>query len=129
MASNFVNQAGVSKLQYRFKHISELTEKETVKELKEIGEDLKAESQDVVPYREGDLRNSAYVNQFWEDGNPYVEVGYRAEYSIAVHENLDPNVEWTTEGTGPKFLERPYAANKTRYAERLKDAGRRALRG
>lgn len=127
MAKTFVNQAGVNKLQHRFTLVSKLTEKETIKELEDIGHDLKRKSQDVVPYREGDLEASAYVNRFWENGNPYVEVGYRAPYALRLHEELFDN--YTTPGTGPKFLERPYLANKGRYAEQLKSAGRRALNG
>ncbi len=134
MTSSFVDRGGVTRLARRFRGIATLTEKETVKTLEDIGEDLKRKSQAVVPYDEGDLHDSAYVNRSSENGNPYVEVGYRAPYALYVHEQIHgsyqgPPVNYTTPGTGGKYLENPYLQERGRYAEMLKDAGRRPIRG
>ncbi|QIN79599.1 hypothetical protein GBA65_14920 [Rubrobacter marinus] len=58
------------------------------------------------------------------------EVGYRDEedYFRIVHENLDPDVDWQKPGSGPKFLETPFAENRDRYAKNIKGAARKAAR-
>lgn len=132
MASNFVNRAGVSKLQYRFKHISELTEKETVKELKNIAEDLLNDSLDIVPYDEGDLYGAGYISPVSRGPTgPEIEVGYRADGQNSIEKILVQHEDLSLSHPGgkrAKFLSTPYLSNKARYAEQLKDAGRRALR-
>jgi hypothetical protein len=41
-----------------------------------------------------------------------LRLGSNVEYAAAVHENLDPNVQWSARGTGPKFIERPLQENR-----------------
>ena len=74
-----------------------------------VGEDLAVESARVCPVDETTLVSSQY-DVLVDDGMG-VEVGYEgdaAEYMWAVHENLDPNVDWIKSGSGPKYLEAPY---------------------
>lgn len=42
-------------------------------------------------------------------------------YAIYVHENLDPNIKYTTPGTGPKFLERTLQESASDMGRRLAD--------
>lgn len=88
--------------------------------------DVFTESQNRVPVDEGHLMESGYVGEpIVENGVVSVEMGYRAEYAIYVHEGVEgqrppsPNWSWTQKvargeeieftkpGTGTKFLEGP----------------------
>lgn len=61
-----------------------------------------------TPVEFGFLRNSATTPPPRRTARGIVgEIGFTARYAIWVHENVDPDVEWTAPGTGPKFLERP----------------------
>ena len=55
------------------------------------------------------LRDSCYTNTYKTPFGPVGEIGFTAEYAIFVHEmGVDPPkpINWTTPGTGNKFLER-----------------------
>lgn len=95
----------------------------------EAGEDLLGRSLDVAPKEIGDLRGSGNSRPYSTPRGPAVIVGYDSEYAEAVHEKLDKAVNWSTPGTGPKYLERPYLENKERYKKHIKDAARKGLHG
>lgn len=42
-------------------------------------------------------------------------VGSNTEYAAAVHERLDPTVNWSARGTGPKFIETPLRENRDQW--------------
>lgn len=95
----------------------------------EVGEDLLGRSLDVTPKESGDLRRSGNSRPYDEPGGPGVSVGYDAEYALAVHEMLSDEVDWSTPGTGPKYLEGPFLQEKARYAKHIKDSVRKGLQG
>ncbi len=127
MAKSFVDSGGVTKLRHKFSEISRLTETETTTTLEDIGRDLLTKSRAVTPKDTGDLRASGYYDITRGQEGPALEVGYTKEYAIYQHENLFEN--YTTPGTGPKYLENPFLENKGRYVEMLRDAARRPIRG
>lgn len=58
-----------------------------------------------TPKDTGALRSSGYVTL--PESTPMVEGGFggpAADYAVTVHEDLSPK-NWTTDGTGPKYLE------------------------
>ena len=77
---------------------------------------------DPVP---GQLRASGYVDH--ETHPDASEVGFSAEYAPIVHDMPEDN-DFTTPGTGPRFLEQPFLENRRRYRDRMFDAARRPLR-
>lgn len=63
-----------------------------------------------VPHDTGNLRSSRFTEPFTSpDGDPFVVLGYHANYAAAVHEMLQsPSglpINWQRPGSGPKFLE------------------------
>ena len=63
---------------------------------------------------QGNLRGSCYTRVYDTPAGPVGEIGFTAEYAIYVHEmGIDPPkvINWTTAGTGNKFLERPMKEN------------------
>jgi len=112
-------------------------EGEVKRTLPRIGADLQGKSQRVAPMRESDLRAHAFFRLIPGLG---VEVGYEGlPYIIPQHEggwlnhmgkNGPVDIEnYTTPGTGDKFLERPFMENKPRYKDAVKDAARKGVRG
>lgn len=95
----------------------------------EVGEDLLGRSLDLAPKESGDLRRSGNSRPYDGPGGPGVSVGYDAVYALAVHEMLSDEVDWSTPGTGPKYLEAPFVENKQRYARYIKDSVRKGFRG
>jgi len=84
--------------------------------LQRIGLLLLEKSLEITPRRYGDLRRSGTVPEPEISRNQIVqEVGFggaAAPYAVFIHEIPDPlpsgrPVNWTTEGTGHKYLERP----------------------
>jgi hypothetical protein len=64
----------------------------------------------VTPLDTGDLRESQYaVRQITMNGCR-IETGFKMPYAPVVHE-FPNTVNWTTPGTGNKFLERTYFGN------------------
>lgn len=78
---------------------------------------------DPVP---GELRASGYVDH--ETHPDASEVGFSAEHALPVHQ-MPEDYDFTTPGTGPKFLEGPFLENRDRYVEIIKDAAREGLHG
>lgn len=96
-------------------------------------DDLQSRSVPVTPKREGTLRASANVQPetgvFRTKDGFYVTFGYDTEYAYAVHELPNEETEWTTPGTGSKYLEGPFAENKPRYAKAIMEATKKGVRG
>ena len=68
---------------------------------------LEAESAPITPVADvdgGNLRRSSQVKQIRQG----YSVGYYTDYAIYVHEMTDPGVNWSTPGTGPKYLQKPF---------------------
>ena len=91
-----------------------------VRGLNKFGEHLKSEILDVTPLDTGELRRSIYVKKATE-GNLAVEIGSSgaiASYNVYVHEI--PFTNYTTAGTGHKFIERPFEKEKHRIKDFIK---------
>ena len=87
-----------------------------------------------VPKDDGALRSSNFVSRPRRSGNAItVRFGYggmAARYALFVHE-MPEGTNWTTSGTGPKYLERPLNAARPKigaeieaFASRLFKQGR-----
>lgn len=107
-------------------------------EFRRAGLDLQGKAQSAAPLDQGDLRGSAFTRDA-NLGVPGVEVGFEGlPYIIVQHEGGWRNFmgrygpkaieNYTTPGTGAKFLERPFLENKPRYKKAIREAIRRALR-
>src|SRR5215212_4161890 len=121
-------------------------------ELRDIGGDLWGRSITMAPYRPKQpgadepkhLREYAFMDVTGTQDHIELEVGYDGprDYLLVQHEGgWKDLVAWgvhygptrienyTTPGTGPKFLERPWAASLPRNRARLVEAVRRGVRG
>lgn len=88
--------------------------------LNKFGEHLKSKVIDATPMDTGELRRSIYMKEATE-GNLTVEVGSSgaiAPYNVYVHEI--PKLNYTTAGTGSKFLERPFYEEKDKIKDFIK---------
>jgi hypothetical protein len=80
----------------------------------------------LVPEDEGTLRASQFqhARKKPSSGDPYVELGYSANYAAAVHEMTDKAigkpVNWNRPQSGPKFLERSLARNADKIIQVVK---------
>ena len=80
---------------------------------------LEAESAPLSPVSgiAGDrLRDSTQINQIPKG----YSVGYYTEYAIYVHEMVGAAINWTTPGTGAKFLQRPIEKRLKGMTDRLR---------
>src|SRR6266581_3111222 len=79
-------------------------------------EEIKLESQEIVPYDTGKLHDSAFVDVRREHGRVVGNVGYDTPYALYVHENPDayhaPPTTW-------KYLEIPLAKAQPRFVARI----------
>ena len=101
--------------------ISNKLKQATARALNKYGERLKEEVINATPMDTGELRRSIYKKDATVD-NLVVEVGSRgaiAPYNVYVHEI--PRSDYTTEGTGHKFLELPFENSKHLVKEFLKE--------
>ena len=115
--------------------------KENIKaKMNELGSDILDESADIVPMDTGNLASSGHMGRrsegggvdegfaYEEDGMIMLDIGYggpAAEYALYVHEGLESagkSIQWTRPGSGPKYLERPFDANKGRLPGMIKEA-------
>ena len=101
--------------------------------LKRTGETLMAEAIPITPMDTGDLRRSGYVSQpKVVGGDVTIEVGFggtAAKYALRVHEWTDPEPNWSEPGTGPKYLERPFNAMRTKLPSHVAASLRKDLTG
>ena len=61
----------------------------------------------VTPMDTGDLRDSQYITRQVTLNGFIIETGFNTPYAPIVHEWPD-TINWTTPGTGNKYLQRPY---------------------
>ncbi len=135
---------GVGKLTAKLSAMPPRTQKRVKVELGEVGKDLKGKSQSLAPYRPGEkehLRDKAFSEVSKGTGGPSLEVGYDGPngYLFVQHEGMWLNYmgnrgpkrirNYTTPGTGAKFLERPWLAGKRAYVEGIKEAAREGMDG
>nr|DAV86947.1 MAG TPA: putative tail component [Caudoviricetes sp.] len=88
--------------------------------LNNFGEHLKGKVIDVTPMDTGELRRSIYIKKATAD-NLTVEVGSSgaiAPYNVYAHEV--PKLNYTTPGTGYKFIEIPYYEEKDKIKDFIK---------
>ncbi len=100
-------------------------------ELYHIAEEIMANSKEVVPVDTGALMSTGHVDAPVEtDHGVSISMGYggpAAPYALYVHEELDPNINWSRPGSGPKFLENPVISMQPDIAPRIKKAVLEAL--
>ncbi len=127
---------GTGKLLGRLQSVSGRVERNLRDSLGDSAEDLLDRSRERAPYRDGQLRDAGYIGR---QRNGY-EVGFKdLPYIIVQHEGAWINFmgrygpkrieNYTTPGTGPKYLEGPWLGNKERYKASARAATKRALRG
>ncbi len=84
---------------------------------------IKIEAVHRCPKDTGNLRDSHDVTKPAIDGEgvsvSIVCGGPAAPYALAVHENLNPGVHWSLDGTGPKWLENTVREASATLAERI----------
>jgi len=79
----------------------------------------------LVPEDFGPLRSSTFTTSRKKaNGDPFVRLGYNANYAAAVHEMMEsPSgkpINWTRPGSGPKFLEASLKRNEQKILEIIK---------
>lgn len=90
---------------------------------------IMGESKKICPLKDRTLRGSAYVTRpvlVKSIGQIMVDLGYggsAVDYAIAVHEKTGNGIQWTSPGTGPKYLERPFNKAMRGFEKRV---GKRA---
>lgn len=88
--------------------------------LTRAGLHLQAVSEEIVPVRTGNLKNSAFTRASGVGTpRPEVRVGYTAGYALYVHENLDA---WHKPGKEAKFLEGPFRTEQTEMSRLVREA-------
>lgn len=100
--------------------------------LNEEGQLIFAESQDRVPVHFGTLQDSGVLDTARVIGDDIVvEMGYggaASEYALIVHEMPESN-NFTTVGTGPKYLEIPVLEHADALPKRIHDRLTEKLNG
>jgi hypothetical protein len=117
MARNSVE--GLDKVQKEFNNRLKRIKNVTTKSLIDVAMKLKETSIPLAPIDTGNLRGSTYVNPI----SPIlVEMGYKEEYAIIQHENLDFN---HPRGGQAKYLEQPFKENLETYIAYIANKARR----
>jgi hypothetical protein len=128
-----LNVKGLDRVKDRLDEVIQRVRREVSAELYAIGEEIMAASKEVVPVDTGNLMNSGHVRLPEEFNNEInVKLGYggpAAGYALAVHENLNPNVNWKRPGSGPKYLENPLKERQDAIPGRIAAAARRGVKG
>lgn len=120
-----------------FKYITGLVSKiEIGKGLFKAANELLRDAKEIepkAPYDEGILHRSAQVNEAEVSrGEASVEAGFNKEYAARWHEltpQEDSKINWTTPGSGRKYLESKMVVLKEKYMEIVAEHIRRILRG
>jgi hypothetical protein len=123
-----VSVQGRKQLAAKIKAASSNVEDRVNRAVAVAGEDLLTVAMPGVPLDEGPLRRSGYV----EHRPGVAVVGFSAPHAVYAHEMgftvyEGREINWTTPGTGAKYLTRPFLENRERYAKDIKDAARRGL--
>jgi len=84
------------------------------------GLQIMADSNEIVPVKDGRLKGSQYVAPPKDIFDPVVELGYGTKYALYVHEMTQSGVTWTRSGSGAKYLERPLKKHKRGYRRWIK---------
>ena len=93
---------------------------------KMVLDDADSGTSPLVPEDIGNLRSSRFQNAHKKptNGDPYVTLGYHANYAAAVHEMMEsPSgkpINWSRPGSGPKFLEYSLKRNEKKILEIVK---------
>jgi hypothetical protein len=66
----------------------------------------------LIPVDTGNLRASWFTTTGYRNGDPFIQMGFNAEYAVLVHEMTDADVQWKRSGSGPKFFESALKRNK-----------------
>ena len=74
----------------------------------------------LIPIDFGNLRGSFFSNPIYLNGKPVIHFGFSANYAWYVHEMIDPGINWSRPGSGPKFLEAHLKANEKEILEIIK---------
>ena len=129
---------GVDKLIAKFSAIPKRVGSEVGSELRDIGGDLKDESQSRVSVVTGALRDSVYVQTDSSGEKVSVEVGAQGlPYIIPNHEGMwrnlggkyGPHTMTYPSGGESKWLEKPFLEGAPSYKKRVRDAVQRGVRG
>lgn len=88
----------------------------------------------LVPRKTGYLADSHYIDEYTARGMVWFDLGYEAEYALAVHEIPPPPMESeggrsATHGTGKqwKYLEQPYTEALPGYESRVAKQAAKSL--
>lgn len=76
------------------------------KATRKAAEHLLKASLKITPKDTGNLRKSGKVKSTKQGYSPVVSVVFSAPYAVYVHEMPNRGTNWTTPGTGSKFLEK-----------------------
>lgn len=85
----------------------------------EAGEDLLAKTLPVTPLLTGELRQSGFVDHAPGEA----VVGFSAPHALYVHE-MPAHYNFTTPGTGPKYLQNTFSRERSRYVRHIQQAAR-----
>jgi len=109
--SNF--KAVKSKLMAFSRDIDNAVKNAMEEALREIAKQIFEKSQEYAPMDEGHLRESAKIHEIqWEGNVVKTSISYgneKVNYAFFVHEDMPSAVspkKYTTDGTGPKYLQR-----------------------
>ncbi len=73
----------------------------------------------LVPKDTRELLESKFINVTRQGNDINGTIGYSSDYSLIVHEMPETN-NFTTAGTGPKYLEKPFFAMLYKFKDSLK---------
>lgn len=131
-----VTMEGRARLAAKLKKASADVQTNVNRAVAEVGEDLLTVVMPGVPMSAGpdagDLRRSGYVDH----SKPGIaDVGFSAPHAVFVHEMGEEGgvyperapINWTTPGTGAKYLTGPFLLNRARYKDYIMDAARKGL--
>lgn len=104
----------------RLDRIAKLYADELTAAMEENAKELYDDSQEIVPVRTGELRKSGRVEKIERKTYAKYLVTYSAEHGLWVHEMDEDTTNWTTPGTGSKFLEKPMRRKKHSFRRRIR---------
>ena len=123
---------GLVEMQSRLAGIRQNILQEATRELTSFGEDIMKVSKERVPVEWGILMGTGHAEPATVEGDMLsMTIGYggpAAPYALEVHENMNPNVNWTRPGSGPKYLEGPVHEMEGDLLPRMREAQPRAFK-
>lgn len=106
------------------KNLAKFTKKKEArltKTLSQLGRRTLAKSKKITPKDKGALRKSGFWRIEKKPRGPQVRVGYNDPKAPFVHE-MPAEFNYTTPGTGPKFLEKVIRASRSEYLKMMRKA-------